>query len=143
MIHQVLKYSLAMLAVPCTTLKQETNRCAVMLPNGPELASCLLACISTCTCVPINRQQMAAEVCAHTLHYPLVPPVLRYDLTHCSAGVQIRSDLLRTGAVAMIVQVSNPFPPPSPHYSTASTFISKSPNPSTFTFTPYQRSCSG
>lgn len=38
------------------------DRCAILLPNGPELAVCLLMCVSRCTCVPINHQQTPSEV---------------------------------------------------------------------------------
>ena len=38
------------------------DRCAVLLANGPELASAVLLCLSRCTCVPINIQQTSSEI---------------------------------------------------------------------------------
>lgn len=34
------------------------KRVAVLLPNGPELATCMLLCMSVCCTVPLNHQQV-------------------------------------------------------------------------------------
>ncbi|EKX37087.1 hypothetical protein GUITHDRAFT_145316 [Guillardia theta CCMP2712] len=38
------------------------DRCAILLPNGPELAVCLLLAMSRCCCVPVNYQQTLSEI---------------------------------------------------------------------------------
>lgn len=38
------------------------DRCGILLPNGPEMACCMISCLSCCVAVPINLQQTVSEV---------------------------------------------------------------------------------
>ena len=38
------------------------DRAAVVLPNGPETAACVLSVAAHCTCAPINHQNTAEEI---------------------------------------------------------------------------------
>lgn len=40
----------------------QNERCGLLLPNGPELALCILMCLNRYCCVPINNQQTVSEV---------------------------------------------------------------------------------
>ena len=101
-------------------MKSVLGRCAVAVPNGPELATCLLACLATCTCAPINPDQPPAEVPLprpHLQRLGVSAPdqadascplrVARRPLSHPTLP-QARRDLVRTAAVALIVQVRAP-----------------------------------
>ncbi|EKX52743.1 hypothetical protein GUITHDRAFT_84689 [Guillardia theta CCMP2712] len=40
----------------------QNERCGLLLPNGPELALCILMCLNRYCCVPINNQQTVSEI---------------------------------------------------------------------------------
>eukprot|EP00290_Baffinella_frigidus_P050072 CAMPEP_0180397386 /NCGR_PEP_ID=MMETSP0989-20121125/35997_1 /TAXON_ID=697907 /ORGANISM="non described non described, Strain CCMP2293" /LENGTH=273 /DNA_ID=CAMNT_0022399817 /DNA_START=106 /DNA_END=925 /DNA_ORIENTATION=- len=50
----------------CTPLEQygiaPGTRVALLIPNGPEFASCVLLLLARATCVPLNHQQTLAEL---------------------------------------------------------------------------------
>jgi hypothetical protein len=84
------------------------QKCGLLLPNGPEMASCLVVCISTCVAVPLNIQQTAKETISELKQAQASAVIIQYgedDKGICAAAgdigvrvIQLRASQVTQGS---------------------------------------------